>query len=112
MSVPGCFAARNSMFDVYCGLLFGVVGWPMKRYSFPVAPAILGLGPVLGSIAETNFRRAIMMDGGLVFLTRPLSAALLISAALSFFGPAHRNPSRKEDGGEREDVDLGTPTTG
>jgi putative tricarboxylic transport membrane protein len=42
---------------------------------------------VLGSIAETSFRRAIMMDGGTVFFTRPLSATMLALAILSFVVP-------------------------
>lgn len=96
MCVLGCYASRNAMFDVYCGLLFGVVGWLMKRYGFPVAPVILGL--VLGSIAESNFRRAIMMDGPTVFFERPLSAILLVVAMLSFVIPliASYRESRRE----------------
>ncbi|MDF1824453.1 MAG: tripartite tricarboxylate transporter permease [Verrucomicrobiales bacterium] len=85
MCILGCFASRNAMFDVYCGVFFGIVGWLMKRHEFPVAPVILGL--VLGSIAESNFRRAIMMDGPGVFFGRPLSAILLLIAALSFLIP-------------------------
>ena len=94
MCVLGCFSVRNSMFDVFCGLLFGILGWVMKRYQFPVAPVILGL--VLGSIAETNFRRAIMMDDELVFFTRPISSVLLAVALLSFVIPFLANlPNKK-----------------
>jgi putative tricarboxylic transport membrane protein len=53
---------------------------------------------VLGSIAETSFRRAIMMDGGTVFFTRPLSATMLALAILSFVVPlwsAHRQRRRE-----------------
>jgi putative tricarboxylic transport membrane protein len=89
MCVLGCFASRNAMFDVYCGVFFGIVGWIMKRYQYPVAPVILGL--VLGSIAESNFRRAIMMDGAAVFLTRPISAILLAVALASFVLPLLMN---------------------
>jgi putative tricarboxylic transport membrane protein len=85
MAVVGSFAVRNSMFDVLCCLGFGILGWVLKRYEYPVAPVILGM--VLGSIAETNFRRAIMMDGGLVFFSRPLSATMLALALLSFVVP-------------------------
>jgi putative tricarboxylic transport membrane protein len=94
MCVLGCFSVRNSMFDVFCGLLFGILGWVMKRYQFAVAPVILGL--VLGSIAETNFRRAIMMDDEWVFFTRPISAVLLAVALLSFVIPFLANlPNKK-----------------
>ena len=82
MALVGAFAVRNSMFDVFTCLGFGILGWIMRRYDYPLAPVILGL--VLGSIAETNFRRAIMMDGPGVFVTRPLTA-VLIALALAFF---------------------------
>jgi putative tricarboxylic transport membrane protein len=96
MCVLGCYASRNTLFDVWCGLLFGLLGWVMKRYGFPVAPVILGL--VLGSIAESNFRRAIMMDGAGVFFARPLSAILLAVAALSFVLPLVATLRRREGG--------------
>ena len=85
MAIVGSFAVRNSMFDVLCCLGFGILGWVLKRYQYPVAPVILGM--VLGSIAETNFRRAIMMDGLAVFVTRPLSVTMLVLAILSFIVP-------------------------
>lgn len=96
MSVMGSFAVRNSMFDVVCCLGFGLMGWVFKRAKYPLAPVILGM--VLGSIAETNFRRAIMMDGMGVFLSRPISALMLLLALLSFIIPLYGNwkMSKKE----------------
>jgi len=100
MAVVGSFAVRNSMFDVLCCLGFGILGWVMRRYDYPLAPVILGM--VLGSIAETNFRRAIMMDGAGVFLSRPVSATMLALAILSFALPlitarrARRRKAREE----------------
>jgi putative tricarboxylic transport membrane protein len=98
MAVIGSFAVRNSMFDVLCCLGFGILGWILRRYGYPLAPVILGM--VLGSIAETNFRRAIMMDGAEVFLNRPISATMLVLAALSFCLPlisAHRTRRRERE---------------
>lgn len=85
MAVVGSFAVRNSLFDVLCCVGFGLLGWLLKRHDYPLAPVVLGV--VLGSIAEVNFRRAIMMDGGMIFLTRPVSATLLVLAVLSFLIP-------------------------
>lgn len=85
MALIGAFAVRNAMFDVFCCVAFGLLGWIMRRYGFPLAPVILGL--VLGMIAETNFRRAIMMDGPEVFFTRPITATLLLLALLAFLVP-------------------------
>jgi len=86
MAVIGSFAVRNAMIDVFFCLGFGLLGWVLRRHGYPLAPVILGL--VLGGIAETNFRRAIMMDGPAVFLTRPLTAVMLALALLSFLIPA------------------------
>ena len=82
MALVGSFAVRNTLYDVFTCLGFGILGWIMRRYDYPLAPVILGL--VLGSIAETNFRRAIMMDGATVFFTRPLTV-IMIGLALAFF---------------------------
>ncbi|TVQ28238.1 MAG: C4-dicarboxylate ABC transporter permease, partial [Wenzhouxiangella sp.] len=82
MALIGSYAVRNSLFDVFACLGFGLLGWILRRYGYPLAPVILGL--VLGSIAETNFRRAIMMDGFSVFFTRPLTLTLILLALASF----------------------------
>lgn len=85
VSIIGSFAVRNSFFDVAACLAFGVFGWFLRRYNYPVAPIILGM--VLGNIAETNFIRAIMMEGWTVFFTRPLSLGMLVVALASFAVP-------------------------
>lgn len=85
MSILGSFAVRNSLVDVFFCIAFGLVGWWFRRASIPVAPVVLGL--VLGGIAETNLRRALMMDGWAVFSTRPVALCLLLLAAASFVLP-------------------------
>lgn len=94
MSLLGSFAARNATFDVLLCILAGLLGWWLKRAAIPVAPVVLGL--VLGGIAETNFRRAILMSGPSIFVTRPVSLILLILALASFLLPlllSHRKSS-------------------
>lgn len=85
VSIIGSFAVRNSFFDVAACLAFGAFGWLLRRYNYPVAPIVLGM--VLGNIAETNFIRAVMMEGWTVFFTRPTSLIMLIVAASSFAIP-------------------------
>jgi len=94
VSIIGSFAVRNSFFDVAACLAFGVFGWILRRYNYPVAPIILGM--VLGNIAETNFIRAVMMGGWTVFFTRPLSLGMLVVALASFAVPLIQ--ARKKQG--------------
>ncbi len=81
----GSYSVNNSLFDVWSCLGFGVLGWLLRRYNFPTAPVILGL--ILGFLAETNFRRALLMGDAAIFFTRPVSLILLILALLSLLYP-------------------------
>jgi putative tricarboxylic transport membrane protein len=80
--VIGAYALNNTMQSVYVLLIFGVVGYALVKLGFPLAPLILGL--ILGDQIELNLVRAIMTDPNpWLFLTRPISGALLLAAALS-----------------------------
>lgn len=70
----GSFAIAGRMFDVYVMLFFGVVGFVLRHYNYPMAPLVLGI--VLGDLLEKNLRRALVLsDGSLTpFFTRPISA--------------------------------------
>ncbi|HYX92339.1 MAG TPA: tripartite tricarboxylate transporter permease [Myxococcaceae bacterium] len=83
----GTYSVSNSIFDVGVMYLIGLVGFAMRKFDFPIAPAIIGL--ILGPMAEQQFRRALAISAGdpSVFLTRPLSATLLGIAALVLLGP-------------------------
>ncbi len=85
----GSYSVNNSLFDVWSCLGFGILGWILRRYNFPTAPVILGL--ILGFLAETNFRRALLMGDWRIFFTHPVSLALLVLAFLSFFYPIVKN---------------------
>ena len=80
-SIVGSFAVRSSVFDVGVCLGFGIVGWLLKKYHYPLSPIVLGL--VLGSLIETNLQMTLVMGGPELLVTRPLSATLLaITVAL------------------------------
>jgi putative tricarboxylic transport membrane protein len=81
----GSYGVANSMFDVLVCLIFGVLGWVLRRYGFPTAPLVLAL--ILGYMAESNFRRALIMGDPSIFITRPVSAIILVLAVLSFAMP-------------------------
>lgn len=80
--VIGAFALNNRVTDLYLRGAVGLVGYGPKSLDYPLAPLVLGV--ILGPIAETNLRRALMSDGDwTVFFTRPISAVLLAAALLS-----------------------------
>ncbi|MCH8267658.1 MAG: tripartite tricarboxylate transporter permease [Acidobacteria bacterium] len=83
----GTYSLNNSVFDVGLMYLIGVVGFFMRRFGFPVAPAIIGM--ILGPMAEQQLRRALAISQGdaSVFFTRPLSATLLSLAMLVLVVP-------------------------
>jgi putative tricarboxylic transport membrane protein len=80
--VVGAFALNNRITDIYLLGFVGLAGYALKQLDYPLAPLVLGV--ILGPIAETNLRRALMSDPDwITFFTRPISAALLILAVLS-----------------------------
>jgi TctA family transporter len=78
----GLYTLNNSAFDVYVGATFAVIGYIF--YKLGCEPAPLLLGYILGPMMEENLRRALLLSRGdwSTFMTRPLSAGLLIAAAL------------------------------
>jgi len=62
LSVIGVYTTSGSSFDIVLMIVFGVIGWIMRRTGFPLAPLILGV--VLGGLIETNFRRALIYSEG------------------------------------------------
>jgi putative tricarboxylic transport membrane protein len=78
----GAFALNNRLTDIYLLLGIGIFGYVLAKLDYPLAPLVLGV--ILGPIAETNLRRALMTsDDWTLFLTRPISLALLALAVLS-----------------------------
>ena len=70
----GAFAISGRLFDVQVMLVFGLVGFALRHWGYPMAPLVLGI--VLGDLLEKNLRRALLLsDGDLTpFFTRPISA--------------------------------------
>lgn len=82
LCVVGTYVLNGRMFDVWIMLLFGLLGYFMRLNDFPAAPFVLGF--ILGPMADTNMRRALMLAKGnlLPFITRPVSLVLLIAMVL------------------------------
>jgi putative tricarboxylic transport membrane protein len=104
LCVIGAYAVNNVMWGVYVLFLFGIVGVVLVKAGFPLAPLILGL--VLGDQVEVNLVRAIMTDDDpTLFLTRPISGALLALALASIafaLWQRARQPRRADAAAETE----------
>ena len=83
----GAYSLHQSWVDLATLYVFGLLGFMMRRWGFPVAPAVIGL--ILGPLAEAQFRRALAISQGdpSVFLTSPISATLLALTALLVLVP-------------------------
>ena len=70
------------MFDVYVMVGFGLVGFVLRQFNYPMAPLVLGI--VLGDLLEKNLRRGLVLsDGDLMpFVTRPISALLFVTIVI------------------------------
>jgi TctA family transporter len=76
----GLYTTNNNNWDIYIGVLFGLVGYLFFKLGCEPAPLILGF--ILGPMMEENLRRALLLSRGdwTTFATRPLSAGLLLAA--------------------------------
>jgi putative tricarboxylic transport membrane protein len=76
LCVIGSYAISQRLFDVWTMLGFGIAGYLLRRYNYPMAPFVLGI--VLGDLLDKNLRRGLVLsDGDLTpFFTRPISAVL------------------------------------
>jgi putative tricarboxylic transport membrane protein len=83
----GTYSLSNSTVDLVILYALGAVGFLMRRFDIPVAPAVIGV--ILGPIAESHFRRALQIAQGDygTFVTRPISATILALAAISIVAP-------------------------
>lgn len=86
----GAFAVRNSIFDLYLLIIFGVVGYIFRLKEYDPSP--LALGMIVGPMLENYFRQSMVMLGGdyLGFFSQPLSGFLLLGTILFFLYPAFR----------------------
>ncbi|MCB1526364.1 MAG: tripartite tricarboxylate transporter permease [Hyphomicrobiaceae bacterium] len=91
----GSFAPDTRMFDPWLVLLFGFVGYVMRKLDYPLAPLVLAI--VLGPLAEDSFRQSLISDQGdwTPIFTRPLSGIVMGCAALLFVAPMLKGMLRK-----------------
>jgi putative tricarboxylic transport membrane protein len=83
----GAYTVHSSMFDVWLMLIFGVVGYLFKKLKYPLAPLVLAL--VLGDMAESSFRQAMLLSQGnlSIFWSNPLVGSIAGLAVLMLLWP-------------------------
>jgi TctA family transporter len=81
-SAIGVYSVKGNVFDLFAVAFFGLLGYLFLKLRCEPAPLLLGF--VLGPLLEENLRRAMIIGRGdpMVFLTRPISAGLLLLAVV------------------------------
>jgi putative tricarboxylic transport membrane protein len=85
--VVGVFASGNAVFDVFVMVIFGVLGYLMRKFGYEPAPLVLAF--VLGPMLENNLRKSLILSHGdfTIFVERPISATCLVLAAAALLAP-------------------------
>jgi putative tricarboxylic transport membrane protein len=84
----GSYTIQGQAFDIYCLVGFGLFGWMLRKLKFEPGPLVLSF--VLGPMVESSMRQSLLMSGGSfsIFLTRPISLALIGLFAVLAVGQA------------------------
>ncbi len=91
LSFIGVYSINSSVADLVLLVVFGVVGYLLRKVGIPAAPLVMGV--VLGKLLEQSMRQAVAISGGsyAIFVERPIALAFLTAAALvvlvPFFAP-------------------------
>jgi len=82
--IIGAYSLKQTVFDVWVMLGFGVIGYVLRKLEFPLAPAILAM--ILGPMMEKSLRTTLEISGGsfAIFLDRPVALALLAIPVIVF----------------------------
>lgn len=95
LCIVGTYTIRNSIFDVFIMVIFGIIGLFMRKYGYPAIAIVLGI--VLGPIADEQLIQTSMRYGGdlSVLFTRPISLGLFILTISSMLIPVYIRRKRK-----------------
>ena len=93
----GVYSVDNSSFSIYLVTISGLLGYVLVKLDCEPAPFVLGF--ILGPMLEEHLRRAMLVSGGdpLVFVTRPISAALLVIAAVTLYVVSRPNVAKTRE---------------
>jgi putative tricarboxylic transport membrane protein len=98
----GAYSLNNTAFDIGVMVIFGLIGYLMKKFDYEGAPLLLAF--VLGPMMEQALRQSLLLSHGsfTIFFTRPISAVamgLAVALILSYFLPflRHKRPNLDEE---------------
>jgi len=105
LCIVGGYAPTKDMHDVWLMLIFGVVGYLMRKLDYPMAPAVLAI--VLGPLAEPALRQSLLISHGSfsIFFTRPFAAVITVIALLLLLLPLLNYFKKRMTGGRKPPVD-------
>ena len=91
MCAIGAYTVHNSAFDVVLMLVFGVIGYVLKKCNYPLAPMVLAI--VLGDKAEEAFRQSLLGSGGSlgIFFSNGLVGSIMVLGLIALFWPVIQN---------------------
>jgi putative tricarboxylic transport membrane protein len=83
----GAYTVHNSTFDVILMLIFGVLGYVLKKCNYPLAPMVLAI--VLGDKAEESFRQSLLASQGSlgIFFSNGLVSSIMVLGLIALFWP-------------------------
>ncbi len=90
LTVAGAYASRSTIFDIKLMLVFGLIGFLLRKFGIPLAPVTLGL--ILGGTADESFRMALTQGGGSVIplLSRWMGDILIVVVLYTFISGARK----------------------
>lgn len=96
LSVIGSYAIHNNSFDVLLMFAFGIIGYLFRK--FHLNPASIVLALILGSLAESGFRRTLVISQGdsMALFNSPISLGLIVITILSLFSPLIMNKVKQK----------------
>jgi putative tricarboxylic transport membrane protein len=95
LCIVGSYALHNTFFDTLIMLFFGLLGYFMKKFEFPIVPLLLAL--ILGPALEEHLRMSLIISQGnpSIFITHPISLIFIIISFIFFFSPFLKHLRRK-----------------
>jgi len=95
LSVCGTYSLNQSFSDVLLMIIFGVIGFVLRKFGFSVVPIIIGL--ILGQLVELTLRQSLVIFDGnyLLFFTRPIVVTFFVLSVIALSFPYLKKNKQK-----------------